>query len=328
MNPEDIKGGKPKVGKMVLKGIVRALLANPPVLALIIVVIGGLIAYTVYSIDYQLKQIMVLYQSLSAKRTDSKSGFDKKLFYITIDENGNQVIHVGYSSEEAEQQAQADLEESGAIDNSTPVVISGDGAQLVNTIKASNYNLNTRFSPYAEQYGYVYDKIIEAGYPPEFALGVVANITSEGTAGMRQSTYQLITKNELETIVANATQAHSNSIGVGLMQWTFWSFMPELLSRYNNGNVWNSDGTIDPNKALIVETEWILEKCNSEYRTACARGCSSAEWFAEDWCDYMERPGAYCGDGNQMGYVNGRSSHGTACQTRVDRATKLVNGMR
>ena len=113
MNSEDMNGGKPSAGKLLLRNIMRVLLGNPPVLILILVIIVGLIAYAVYSADYQMKEIMRMYMALSQKRTDSKSGFDKKLFYVTIDENGNQTIHVGYSSEEAEAEAQKELENSG-----------------------------------------------------------------------------------------------------------------------------------------------------------------------------------------------------------------------
>lgn len=104
---------KHSVGKVVMKSVMKFLLANPPLLGIIVVVIIGFIAYTLYSIDYQLTQIMKQYQSLSARRDDSKEGFDKKLFYITVDDNGNTTITVGFSSEEQQAQAEKDLEDSG-----------------------------------------------------------------------------------------------------------------------------------------------------------------------------------------------------------------------
>lgn len=96
------------VGRQVGRSVLTFLFTNPIGIILIVLVVA-MIAYTLYSMDYQLKQILKQYTSLSARTTDSRAGFDRRLFYITTDSNGNQVVHVGYSSEVQEEAAQFEL---------------------------------------------------------------------------------------------------------------------------------------------------------------------------------------------------------------------------
>lgn len=98
--------GLHSVGGVLAKGLFRLIISNPLVTTIVIVLVVAFIAYTLYSIDYQLTQILEQYQSLSSRQLDSKSGFDKRLFYITLDNNGKTKVTVGYSSEVAEETAQ------------------------------------------------------------------------------------------------------------------------------------------------------------------------------------------------------------------------------
>lgn len=322
--------GKKRKSHFILKHVFKMLVSNPEILLVIVVVTVAIIVYIMYQIDVQLTSIMVQYESLSARVSDSKADFDKRLFYITVDDKGNTTVTLRTQSEVIQEQ----MEEMGVVDPGAVgggitdlPPITGDASTLVSIITSSQYNLNSHFKVYADQYGYVYDEIIKAGYPSEFAFGVVANLSSEGTAGMVQGTYTLVTKNQLEGIATAATRNSSNSTGVGLMQWTYYSYMPELLRRYEHGGVFNVDGTIDVNKATIVETNWILEKCRGAYSGAQAAGCSTPQQYAEYWCDILERPSQYCGR-DSMRYCEQRQPWGSACETRAKRADLLSNEMR
>lgn len=98
-----------KVSKAVGKGLLKLLIGHPLVTCVALIIVVAFVAYTLYSIDYQLTEIMKMYQSLSARVTDSKSGFDKRLFYVTTDSEGNKKVTIGYSSEVAEEMAKAEL---------------------------------------------------------------------------------------------------------------------------------------------------------------------------------------------------------------------------
>lgn len=116
-----------RVLKAAGKGVMRLLLSNPPLLVIIVVILFAMLAYTLYSMDFQLTEIMKMYQSLSAKVTDSKANFDKKLFYITTDDNGNVKVTVGYSSEVAEEMAKQEVADATGTGEATSVDVSIDG---------------------------------------------------------------------------------------------------------------------------------------------------------------------------------------------------------
>lgn len=103
------------------KGLLKVIFTNPPVLISLLVIITGFVIYIGMSAQYQMSQIMNQYSSLDAKPENSKEGFDKKLFYVTVDENGNTVVHVGFESEEQEIAAQQAAEEAGVADASLSV---------------------------------------------------------------------------------------------------------------------------------------------------------------------------------------------------------------
>lgn len=99
------------------KGLLKVIFTNPPVLISLLVIIAGFIIYIGMSAQHQASQITNQYSSLDAKPENSKEGFDKKLFYITVDENGNTVVHIGFESEEQELAAQQAAEEAGTTGN-------------------------------------------------------------------------------------------------------------------------------------------------------------------------------------------------------------------
>lgn len=157
-----------KVGKAIGKSVFKFLISNPPLLGIIIVIIIALIAYIVYSADYQMTQLLATYCSLSARTLDSKADFDKRLFFVSVDENGNSVITFGYRSEVEQEQAHQALVDAGVEDDSgtvtgggTPVNKTGDyieftwpmtvyylsnGGSLVESQCKGYYGLGVEFS--------------------------------------------------------------------------------------------------------------------------------------------------------------------------------------
>lgn len=285
-------------------------------------------------------ELLEVYDSLTLRSTDSKINYDKKLYYVTVNEDGSKTITIGFQSEaeyEAAQQKFGDYYDDGDPNDSNVVNpsevinynISGDGQALVELIKnyPNGLELNSHFASYVDQYGYVYDELIKVGIPADYALGIVANLSSEGTAGMRQSTYEMITKSELEILASRASTNRSNSVGIGLMQWTYWTYIPELLNKYNNANAWNADGTLNVNKALEVETAWIIERALGSVSTAEGIANGDSTRYAEYWCDYHEKPAGWCAGSPKMRYCYGQENPGTACTTRTERLKYLLEGM-
>lgn len=140
---DQVSGVKGKASSAIKKGawrifssIIRFIVTNPYALAITIAIIGGTIAYTIYSIDYQLTSIMEQYQALSAKPFNSKSGYDKRVMYVSTDSNGKPVLTVGYKSELEAEEVQQALEEAGVIEeefsgsSSGGNTWDGDGLQL------------------------------------------------------------------------------------------------------------------------------------------------------------------------------------------------------
>lgn len=212
------------------------------------------------------------------------------------------------------------------------LVVSGDGAQIVMALQQPEYSLSNYFSPYVDQYGVLYDRLIAEGLPPEFCIGVVANVSSEGTAGMWQGTYSMCTQAEAEL--------KSKSGGVGMMQWTYAPFKKYILDQYLNNGCFEADGSLNVNKAAQTDIQFIVTMCTSSidfspwgggvggnYFATCSSQATNAREFAEAFADHAEKPGASCsGSGySLMSYVHGGGSYGSACKTRADRADMIVN---
>ena len=94
------------ISKPVKKKILSVIFTNPYVLGITIVLGIVFIIYISQTVDNYLDDILMQYNSLTMKPENSKIGFDKKLFYVTVDADGKQTITVGYRSELEKKQAE------------------------------------------------------------------------------------------------------------------------------------------------------------------------------------------------------------------------------
>ena len=220
-----------QVGKMVRKSIFRALLTNPPLLIIVIVVVVGIVAYTLYSIDYQLTEIMKLYQSLSARTDNSKANFDKKLFYVSKDANGNNVITVGYSSEIAAEMAQQAADDAGY--GGTPggtYDFTAEDEELIAIFKQAGATDRKALGMLA-----CFRAATELGMTPKQTLGLLGCAMCEGSPGLVQYGYPANASSPLwkssasnplyidsasKLIAIDAKQSNSDKMGMGTAQWT------------------------------------------------------------------------------------------------------------
>ena len=215
--------------------------------------------------------------------------------------------------------------------------VSASGKKIVEDISQSDYNLNSDFAKYKDYYGYLYDKLKEAGASDAFAIGIIANVTSEGTPAMKQGDYSI-----LDNKASFESAVNSGSTGIGFCQWTFGPYKKYLLARYNEADIWNNF-TID--KAAAIETDYILKEAfeGIDYKaygggsaasgyTACVNAVMSsglasnesditAAQFAEAWCDVFEKPGGACT--SPLSYLKSGSG-GSSCKLRTSRADKIV----
>lgn len=91
-----------KDGGLIKNGFLRFIVMNPGVAlvgGLTILVLGiAIIVFLLYNANVQMDQILEQYVNLSAKANDSKRSFKKKLFYVTVDDQGRTIITISLNT--------------------------------------------------------------------------------------------------------------------------------------------------------------------------------------------------------------------------------------
>ena len=230
----------------------------------------------------------------------------------------------------------------GMSPNTGVLSVSADAHKIVEALKLPEYNLNSNFMQYVDAYGVLFDKLKAAGASDAFAIGVIANCTSEGTPAMRQGTYTILSN---QADFQNAVDASSTGIGFG--QWTYRPYKRYLIAQYNNSGIW-SDFTIE--KATNIEADYVCAEaftsvdyspygggsggnayaaCNSAVISsglASSENAITAAQYAEAWCDAFEKPGGSCVNAGSAAMTCLKTGGGgSACKTRSDRANIIVN---
>jgi hypothetical protein len=81
----------------------------------VLIIVGFIAIFIVYllsSANAQLNTLITQYTSITAKTSDSKGDFDKRLFYVTVNSDGTKTVTFGYKSEVAQEQAEQAAEEA------------------------------------------------------------------------------------------------------------------------------------------------------------------------------------------------------------------------
>lgn len=107
------------------KGILQFLIMNPYVTLALVLILGAIIIYTVYSVNSTLDKLVYQYTHLTdTSVVDSKAQFDKKLFYLKVNEDGSTSVVLGFSSDIAQEEMEQKAEESG-VETSLDIDIDG-----------------------------------------------------------------------------------------------------------------------------------------------------------------------------------------------------------
>ena len=101
------------------RGILQFLIMNPYVTLALVLILGAIIIYTVYSVNSTLDKLVYQYTHLTdTSVVDSKAQFDKKLFYLKVNEDGSTSVVLGFSSDIAQEEMEQKVEESGGTGSS------------------------------------------------------------------------------------------------------------------------------------------------------------------------------------------------------------------
>lgn len=333
-------GKSHSVGGFVAKGMFKLIMTNPLLVTIVLVLLIAFIAYTLYSADYQLNQILKQYQSLSARQLDSRSGFNKRLFYITIDNNGNTTVTVGYKSEVEEEIAKSELDNALGDDEDYgggghTVTLNSDATAVRNALLSS-----PEFSDKADSLALTYQLVMDSFGNLNAAIGLMANVANEGNYGVVEHSFSkehkhgfrlpsggvtIKTKEDIQYLLNwdsttnTGTKPYKGSCGVGSVQWSYGrriAFLNVVMGMVKSGS------TIDKNMWMQAESTYMLQELvpGGSYYTTVSKnvGSNTVEDWAEAFCDYYERPGGCCPKGHKM------SHSGSACVTRRATAGKLA----
>jgi len=143
-------------------------------------IILGVILYTIQAVSGEANDIMKMYDIIGNDRKDSKAGFDKRLFYITINTDGTKSVTVGFSSEiEKEQALRAASEAGTGIGNFDNSAISVDLDEFITSVRAKESTISLG----SAIVGYY---VMNLSNDLSFAAGVMGNSAGEGTLGQWQ----------------------------------------------------------------------------------------------------------------------------------------------
>lgn len=329
---------------------------HPMSFLIILLIILAIILYVAQSVNSEATQVLKLYDSVTSKIEDSKVGFNKKLFYIKVDENGNKTITIGFTDEIAQEEAEQAEEDSGTANPGSDVKLSQDA-------EAIRYKLaNSQFAAKADVMALAYQMLHEAGYPDNACIGMMANINAEGNYGTVEYKFvksgggelKQVYKDGVATVPAQYVGKYITnpvtklddiktlrdiggglSLGFGPIQWSYGrrvGYANKCLEYMA------SDTDVTQENFAKAVAAFISEECDpaGSYYTAMISGLgkinktadtATCEEWAEAFCDYYEKPGGWCGVEKSNGKIiadHRMTTKGTACVTRRGFATAIA----
>lgn len=311
--------------------IVRLIVTNPWLILIVLGFMIILIVYFISSANTYLTQLVDQYSSLSAKVSDSKAQYDKKLFYLTENLDGTVSVTIGFRSEEEQRQAEEAAEEATSPTAPTQSIQLSADAQAVEDLLATQ----PEFAAKAHALAAVYDKV-NGVYGTNATIGFMANIAAEGSFGQVEQSFSFAsgrrqygfnmpsegdhikTKEDVEYL--RYTWPASYSTGFGMVQWSFGrrhNLCDAYLSRLADKP---SSYQIPPEIMEEVEVNFFYTESLEDMESiegGVARTSDTPENWAEAVCDYYERPSGCCDSSIKM------SGTGSSCDTRRGIATRL-----
>ena len=275
----------------------------PFLIALLIIVI--IVIYTMNQINSELIRVMELYDMVGNQTQDSKGAFDKRLYYITVDEGGNTIVTIGYKSEAEKEQAEQAAEEAGDIGGGgTTIELSADAEQVRQAL------LNSQYAAKADSMAMIYQVCMDYNGDVNMAIGYMVNSAHEGNYGVVQygktvpnwtgtssatstQSNPLIVSNSANIAALEAVAVPGNTIGVGIVQWTYYTRLQRLCDHYRA--VMSGD-TISLDQVAQAERNWFNEEVSAYYDDCNASQQSSGytPGSAQAWvysvCVEFERP--------------------------------------
>lgn len=341
---DDKKKGKDKRG-----GFLGLFFRHPAVVLItistVLAITIAFTAYMLYSANVQLDYILEQYMNLSVKRADSKSDFNKKLFYIQVDENGIVNITVnlptGFDKED-----ESDFDTGRVEDENGDLVIPPLAQGSVPNSNISNsevaQKLKDAYPTKYEEMALVWELMhntfqSNADY---IAIGLMANIANEGGYGVVEGLFAISHKdgvsipstpnanwgsNTMKTIrdVEYFNKLSSSiSCGVGSVQWsherriTFTSICLKYMK---------SDSDVNDVNWAKAEAEMLVYEIHpgsgyyKDVSGAVGKAGNTVENWAEAFADYYEICDGYCGKGNKM------TGSGAQCKSRRNNATNIAS---
>lgn len=154
----------------------------------VILIVGIFVAYMAGG------ELLEVYDSLTLKTADSKLNYDKKLFYVTTNEDGTKTITIGFQSEaqyEATQQAYKDIWEDGELGNEVTDNPSSAETEFTLTVEEESVKnaLQGTYGSKATAMAMTYSYIVNTFNNPAMAVGLMANIACEGNADLVEKAF-------------------------------------------------------------------------------------------------------------------------------------------
>ncbi len=323
----------------------RLFIQNPYILLTIAGIIIIFVVYLVVSANSYMSELVTLYQSLSARPTDSKVGFDKRLFFVTVTEDGTVNVTVGAKSEEQLAEAEAAEEEAVSGESpASPMVLDQEAVEVESKLTNAGYVK-------AHDLACLWQIMTDLGYPVNARIGLMANANHEGRHGLVEYAFSTshaggfdlpngnttvtsiadieylgawdsTSKNKVRDI--NGKEWSLGSCGFGSVQWSYGR-------RINYVNICKQVMLTD---ADITEENWAeTERRMYSFELAIGGGyykdtiaglsrlgvdpaVASASQWAEAFCDKYIRPSGVC--------ASSMSGTGSACKERMSTAEEIA----
>lgn len=280
------------------------------ILIIVVSISAAFIIYNIYSAGSSTDDLLYKYTHLSERVVkDSKNQFDKKLHFIKVNEDGTKEISIGFSSDIVKQEVEEEVNNATGGANSslegTSITLSADAQKVKQAL------LNSSYSAKADSMAAIYEVCMSNYGNANMAIGFMINSAHEGNYGVVQygKTVQkwdgvnsatstqsnpLIVKTLKNVEALEAIAVSGNTVGVGIVQWTYYTRLKNLCGHYRNAM--NGLSTISSDQLMQAENNYFKEELQAYYNScnatqqASGYDADSIEAWAYAVCVEYEKP--------------------------------------